>query len=203
MTFGFLVVAYYPEIVLADENVTFISSNRLGVKDERGEGANLADMTPHLRGRGRGCGFIMPPTAGKPTRSELQGTTVRDMTHNSRAYSPHFPTRRLRKVRTDIHRLIPSLPLHNLECPVAGFPLDYSYKEARTIAGFLEVDPYTGIAKRMDRSGLRILFSVVRKRRNLSDCSFAEIFFGVHRRDVCIKNCMTFCITPYNRADTL
>jgi hypothetical protein len=32
--------------------------------------------------------------------------------------------------------------------------LDYSYKEVRTIAGFLDDDPYTGVAKGMDRSSL-------------------------------------------------
>jgi hypothetical protein len=37
---------------------------------------------------------------------------------------------------------------------VAGFPLDYSYKEVRTVARFLDDDPYTGVAKGMDRSSL-------------------------------------------------
>ena len=45
-------------------------------------------------------------------------------------------------------------PLPRPQCPLAGFPLDYSYKEVRTIAGFLDDDPYTGVAKGMDRSSL-------------------------------------------------
>jgi len=37
---------------------------------------------------------------------------------------------------------------------VSGFPLDYSYKDVRHIADFLHDDPFTGIAKGMDRGGL-------------------------------------------------
>lgn len=40
------------------------------------------------------------------------------------------------------------------QCPLTGFPLDYAYKEVKTVANFLEEPPFAGVAKGMDRSSL-------------------------------------------------
>lgn len=40
------------------------------------------------------------------------------------------------------------------QCPLTGFPLDYSYKEVSQVKGFLAEPPFAGVAKGMDRKSL-------------------------------------------------
>jgi hypothetical protein len=40
------------------------------------------------------------------------------------------------------------------QCPLTGFPLDYSYKDARRFSTLLEDPPFAGVAKGMDRAAL-------------------------------------------------
>ena len=40
------------------------------------------------------------------------------------------------------------------QCPLTGFPLDYSYKDARRVSTLLEDPPFAGVAKGMDRAAL-------------------------------------------------
>jgi hypothetical protein len=48
-----------------------------------------------------------------------------------------------------------TLPPHfSLQCPLTGFPLDYSYKDVSEVKVFLEEPPFAGVAKGMDRKSL-------------------------------------------------